>query len=232
MIAPEAKKTRKVKQVPLKSGSFTDPQFATGGPTDWSTLLSVPGLPPAVVSQLQKITAATPPQFAVSTALHYIRGTPWYAATYPGIQHGINTGLFNDESGYRQYQAQLTQLYKQYNNRAPTQHEIAQQIVAGKNPTQIAEQFSGAAYITANQPEIQQTAGAFGDTGALTKPELTALGNEQAGIDTPLGQLIQKRLQKAQQRMQGAFKGVLASPAMSLAGGRLAGAAPPPDVGA
>ena len=204
-------------------------------PVDWSSLLGQAGLPPNVVNEVSRIFAKTPDLTqAVALGQAYVRSTPWYAQTYPGIQSGINAGLFSDERGYNAYKNQLTQLSQQYRGVPVTAHEVAQNAVAGISASQFEKQLAGQAYVTANAPQIQQTLGAFGDTGAATPAELKALGNEQAGIDTALGQIVQNRLQKAQERLQGAFKGIAASPAMSLATGRLAGslANKPPDIGA
>jgi hypothetical protein len=234
--APKAKpKSPAQPQLVSEHGAGQGKPAGSVAPIDWSSLLSQAGLPPNVINEVSRIFAKTPDlQQAVALGQAYIRSTPWYAATYPGIQSGINAGLFNDERGYKAYQNQLTQLTKQYLGRPATALEVAQHAVAGTPLDTIEKQYSGQAYVAANAPQIQQTAGAFGDTGALTQPELRALGEEQAGLDSPLGQLVQRRLQRAQERLQGAFKGALASPAMSLAGGRLAGTASQrtPDIGA
>jgi hypothetical protein len=379
----------------------TSGSSAYTGPIDWAQLLGQYGLPGDIVAELDKIfrqTGDVNQAIAIGTA--YIRGTSWYAATYPGIQQGINAGLFNDERGYRAYSSDVQQIYQQYYGRSATSAEISQYIIQGQSANRvaagfqaeaikgnlsdplkalfsseeltalsnqqagidsalgqrvlaqanlytqvaplyqnfygrapskdeiaqlatsgtdaktiaqqfatqeainamnpairdlftpeeirqvaldaaggitangaqlknlmdlaaqlnpiyhqytgqgvarseveqtynqgtpvdtIAKQFSGAAYIAANQNDIQRASGSFGDTGLLSAQELKALGEEQAGLDSPLGQLIGARLQKAQERMQGAFKGVLAHPALQFSNGRLAGQAPRPDVGA
>lgn len=130
--------------------------------------------------------------------------------------------------------AQLNPIYHQYTGSGVSREEVNQAYQSGTSADTIAKQFEGAAFINANKGDIQQEAGSFGDTGQFTQPELKALGEEQAGLDTPLGQLIQARLAKAQQRLQGAFNGTLAHPALSLVNGRLAGqgASTAPDVGA
>lgn len=195
-------------------------------PIDWSSLLGQAGLPPNIINEVSRIFSRTPDvQQAIALGQAYIRSTPWYAQTYPGIQSGIKTGLISNEADYRAYQNQLDQLYRQYHNRSANPLEVAQHLTAGQSAEQVAKQFGGQAYVQANAPQIQQVAGAFGDTGPLTDKQLTALGNEQAGIDTAMGQKVTAAFARAQKRMEGAFKGVLASPALSLASGRPAGSA-------
>lgn len=183
-------------------------------------------LPPSLASKV--MTYFTNPALSAADAntyaLQFIRTTPWYQQVYPGIQAGISNGLFNDESGYLAHQNQLNQIYQQYLGRPASGAEVAHSVTQGFTASRVAAGLSGQAYIAANTPDIQGALGSFG-TGPATNPQLKALGQEQAGIDSPLGQLIQRRVALATQRMQGAFKGTLASPAMSFATGRLAGAA-------
>lgn len=98
----------------------------------------------------------------------------------------------------------------------------------GVSPSTYANQQQGAAYVNANRGDIQQTSGAFG-TGLLTEDQLKSLGEETAGIDTSQGQSLATQFQKAQQRMAGVFKGVLATPAVASLTRR---ASASPDVGA
>lgn len=385
---------------------YDDPGTAPGvsqvGSVDWQALLGLYGLPVDIVNELNKIfTGTTDINQAITLAQAYIRGTPWYSQTYPGIQDGINAGLFSDEKGYQQYKSQVNQVYQQYwqrdatageisgyltkgwnasrvaadfqsqatqanfsdplkalftpdelkaladesagidtalgqkitaqanlysqtklmyqnfYGRDPTRadldqltangtspQEIAQQFAvtdninamnpaikdlftpdeikqvatemaggttqnglqlkqlmdlalqlnpiyhqytgagvsrqeiednlkSGLTPGQVGQQMSGTAWEKANSGDIQLTSGAFGE-GQLTPDQEKTLGFQEGGFDTPLGQQLAAAYQKAQQRMAGVFKGVLASPALSLATGRLAGqtAQQPPDVAA
>lgn len=193
-------------------------------------------LPPAVLSRVQAYF--TNPNLsstdAATYALQFIRTTPWYAQTYPGIQEGISNGLFTDETGYRAHLNQLNQLYQQYTGQSATPAQVTHSLTQGFTLGRIANGFQGNAYITANKNEIQATLGAFDQQGPLTQPQLQALGKEQAGIDSPMGQILQRRLQLAQQRLQGAFKGTLANPSLSFTSGRLAGitASQPSDTAA
>ena len=241
--APRAPAKPAVKQRPGARGvapttEHTAGQGAPAGsiaPVDWSSLLGESGLPPNVVNELNRIFTRTPDiNQAITIGQAYVRSTPWYTQTFPGIQSGINAGLFSNEQGYRQYQNQLGQLYQQYHNRQPTQAELAQHVVGGQSLDLISRQMQGSAYIQANAPDIQRTLGAQGTTGALNQQQLTALGQEQAGIDTPLGQQLTVAYQKAQRRLEGAFNGVLAHPALSFMTGTpvTRGANQPPDVGA
>lgn len=398
--------------VPVENGgSSSAPGVTVPTPdnTDYSALLGVYGLPQDIVDRINGYyhSSLNPDgtinyQEAYTLAHAYILGTPWYAATYPGIQQGINAGLFNDESGYRAYQNTVNQVYRQYYGREALPGEISGYITAGKQPGQVAnefqaaaikgnfsdplkalfgdtdltalanqqagidsalgqkvaaeaslytsiaplyqnfygrdptrgeldqltaagtspqtvaqqfatteningmnpavrdiftpdeikqvaldaaggitpngsalkslmdlslqlnpiyhqytgagvsrqdvedaqtggltpqtvgEQFQGAAYIAANKGDIQQASGSFGDTGQLSAAELKSLGEETAGLDTPQGQALAAAYNKTLARFHGVFKGVLASPALSLASGRLAGpgATKPPDVAA
>lgn len=371
------------------------------GPVDWAALLGEYGMPQDVVDELNRIFSSTSDlNQAITLAQAYVRGTAWYTQTYPGIQTGINAGLFSDEQGYRVYQSQVDQIYQQYYNRAATPSEVStyitqgqsvnrvaagfqadaiqgnlsdplkalftpdelhafslesagvdsalgQQITAqanlytqvstlyknfygrdvnrtdlvnltaagttpqdiaqqfataenikamdpavsalfspdeihqialdaaggvtqnGKSLTDlanlatqlnpvyhqytgngvsrdevnsayqngtpvdtIAKQFAGSAFIQANKGDIQQAEGSFGDTGQFSDAELKALGEENAGLDTPLGQAATAAYNKALGRLNGVFKGVLASPSLSFSNGRLAGqaASKPPDI--
>jgi hypothetical protein len=204
-------------------------------PVDWSAMLGESGLPANVVAELNRIfTRTTDINQAVTIGQAYVRSTPWYAQTFPGIQSGINSGLIADEQGYRAYSNQLTQYYRQYLNRAPTPAEIAAHLTQGQSVDLVGKQLGGQAYVQANLPQINQTLGAYGDTGTPTADQLTALGREQAGLDTAAGQTITAAFDRAVQRMQGVFKGTLANPALSLVNGRPVGrqAGVAPDVAA
>lgn len=124
---------------------------------------------------------------------------------------------------------QLNSIYHQYTGAGVSRDEVTAAYQAGTSATTVAQQFAGKAFTDANGPDIQQTSGAFGDTGALTPDQLTALGQEQAGLDTPLGQAVTTAYQKAQQRLAGVFKGTLAHPALSALTSQ---AQKTPDVGA
>jgi hypothetical protein len=131
-------------------------------PVDWSAMLGESGLPANVVAELNRIfTRTTDINQAVTIGQAYVRSTPWYAQTFPGIQSGINSGLIADEQGYRAYSNQLTQYYRQYLNRAPTPAEIAAHLTQGQSVDLVGKQLGGQAYVQANLPQINQTLGAY-----------------------------------------------------------------------
>jgi hypothetical protein len=203
---------------------------------DYSSFLGIYGLPPDVQAEANKIFAnTTDVNQATQLALAYVRGTDWYAKTYPGIKEGIARGVVSNEADYRGYLNTVDTLTKQYYGRAVSSDEVAGYLQQGFNPDYVGRLFAGKAYTGANFNNIQYAAGNFGDTGRLTDPELVALGNENAGIDSELGQRIQNRLTVAQQRIRSIFSGTEATPALSLANGRLQATslgAQSPDVGA
>ena len=255
-----------VSPLPLKDTTFTyDPKTgkvtaivdlhpADGGPADgspgnqyvpaavtpaadYSNFLGVYGLPSDVQNKVNQIFSSTTDlNQATSLAMAYIRGTPWYAQTYPGIQEGIAKGVINDESGYRNYLNQVNGLTQQYQGRQVGSDELAGYLQNGYSPTHVGQLYAGKAYVNANQNDIQQAAGAMDSQGQFTGTELTALGNENAGLDSELGQRIQNRFNIAKQRIQTAFSGSLATPGLSTSGGRLQatslGGNTTPDVGA
>lgn len=158
---------------------------------------------------------ATDPSTAQSLATQYLRGTDWYKSTFPGFAEGVNNGVISDESGYRGYLNAVNNIYNQYLGRHVSGDEIAALLKEGVSPSTIANRFQGQAWVNANQNDVQYLAGAFG-SGRLTPDQLTALGNENAGIDTAQGQLQQKILAKAQQIHQKLFQGSLATPGLSI----------------
>ncbi len=182
-------------------------------------------LPPAVLNQVKPLftNPQLTPQLANEYALNAVRQTPWYAQTFPGIQAGIQNGLFANEPGYIAYRNSLHQVYNQYTGNPATAAQVAHAATQGFSPGRVAQGLSGEAYLAANKPEILSTLGAFGTGAPVTQPQLQALGKEQANIDSPLGQLMQKRLAQAQERMKGIFSGTLATPSLSLSTGRIAG---------
>lgn len=196
----------------------------TVGPTiDFANFLGMYGLPPDVQTKLSEIFANTPDAAtAAQLSLAYVRGTQWYKDTYPGIQDAIAKGIVGNEADYRALLNQQNQVYQQYYGRDITGHEFTQNLATGADTATLGRRFAGAAYVSANKTDVQYTLGAYGDTGQANDAELKALGEENAGIDTPLGQLVKKRLEMAQQRLNNVASGTLANPSLSLSGGRLA----------
>lgn len=200
----------------------TGPQAPIGGPGatgaggDFSTMLGIYGLPPDIQAKVNQIFAQTADVTqATALALAYIRGTDWYAQTYPGIQEGLQSGLFNNEADYRAYVSAIDQLSQQYSGSNVTSDQIAAYIKSGYNPSYVGKLFQGQATVAANTPNWQELSGQFG-TGQMSADQLTALGNESSGIDTGLGQVLQNHLQQAVTRMTKAFNGVVATPSVTL----------------
>lgn len=299
-----------------------------GGPTqqtlagfDWQDYLGMFGLPSDVQSEIDKIFSNNyDVTTAAQLALSYIRGTNWYAQTYPGIKEGIAKGVVSNEADYRAYLNQANQLYENFYGRSISSSELGalltngvditllgKQLNASANlaslqklsvsnyftqdelqqiantnaglPSQtgdylngllqytqsiaplysqygvplartvvennfkngvtsdtIGKQLQGNAYIQANAPDIQYLSGAFGN-GTLTGDQLTAYGQQQAGLDTGLGEQLNTMISKAQARLNRIFQGSLATPSISLSssGGLTApslGAPTKPDVAA
>lgn len=306
------------------SNPFEDPvggtdnttSAATHNVTDWSSYLGLYGLPNDVAAKINDIFAkGGDVQQSVAIGLAYVRGTPWYAQTYPGIGEGIAKGLIRDEADYRSQLNQVDQMFRQFYGRSVSGLEFAtflregidpgtvgrrlqgqatatalggtlppglftpeelQQIGnqqagltslngeylsgaaslgrdvaplyaqygktltradleglyrSGTSASTVGRQFAGDAYANAYAPDLQYLSGNFGD-GQLSATDLSAYGREQAGLDTPLGQMLTRRLDQAQARVTKVFQGVVASPVLSLSGGRLRGPAQPSDIAA
>lgn len=169
------------------SPGYVPPTSAANGDSaaapDWESVLGDYGLPQNIITQLNQIwtTAGGDVNSAITLAQAYIRGTTWYTATYPGIQQGINAGLFTDEQGYRAYENQVDQIYQQYWGRAATLPELNARITSGQSVTQVANQFQAGAVLGNISDPLK---------GLFTADELKAYADEQAGIDTGLGQQI------------------------------------------
>jgi hypothetical protein len=181
-------------------------------------------LPADLISQIESLGkqyGTTNPDVFFNSALNAVRGSDWFKTTYPGFNAGVTAGLFTDETGYRGYVNSLNNVYQQYLNRHVSGDETAAALAQGATPDLIGRQFQGDAIANVNAPEWQYLSGAFDENGALTGAERTAFGREQAGIDTPLGQMVQKRVQQATARASALFRGTLATPSLSVANGRL-----------
>lgn len=204
--------------------------------TDWSAMLGIYGLPPDVQSKVNQIfNTTTDVNQATSLALAYIRGTPWYERVYPGIKEGLANGTVSNEADYRNYLNNINILSKQYLGRDISGQEIAGYLKQGFNVDRVGRIFQGGAIASTNGQDWRYATGAFDAQGPLTNQEQQALGQEQAGIDTALGQRVQRRLALAQQRLQTVFQGSLATPGLTTSSGRLASTtlgAKAPDVAA
>lgn len=205
---------------PTDGVTTTGPQApattATPAQGDFSSMLGIYGLPQEIQDRVNQIFSQTSDVTqATALALAYIRQTSWYAETYPGIQEGESSGLFNNEADYRAYVSAVDQLSQQYNGQNVTSDQIAAYIKSGYNPSYVGKLFQGQATVAANSPQWQELSGQFG-TGQMSADQLTALGNESSGIDTSLGQQLSNHLNQAVTRMTKAFNGVVATPQASL----------------
>lgn len=199
------------------------PDTDTSSPnTDWADAFwGSLGLPPDLVSQINAIFTQYPDATtAQAIAQNVIYGSTWFQQTFPGYANGVTAGLFSDVNGYRGYVNDMNALAQQYNQQPVSTADVVNNINAGLTSAHYGQVLQGAAYINTNSPYIQQEVGAFGESGVgqgansqLSGSQLTSLGQEQAGIDTPLGQNLQLQVQKALQRMQGVFNGKVAGPA-------------------
>lgn len=198
-----------------------------GPPNDHSDLLGIYGLPPDVAAKVDEIFRQYPndPQAAAQAAIAYLRGTDWYTQTFPGIAAARQLGFIGTDLGseraYKQYYMAYNQLYQQYYKRDMTWQEAFSLFSGGVSPDFLSRQFAGAAYVGANKNDIQYLAGAFTDTGRLSGDQLTAYGQEQAGIDTPLGAMLKTKLDQAAAKLQTIFSGTLATPSLTLGGAGL-----------
>jgi hypothetical protein len=212
------------------------PAPPTPSPTvDWATaFFGSLGLPSNVINDINKLAAQySDPNDRSAAALLYLRGTPWYAQTFPGISEGMAKGLVSNEADYRTLLNQHNQLFRQYLGRDISADEFATHLRAGTSTQMLAGHLQGAALAGTYGQDWRNLLGAFDN--APTDSEVTALGEEQAGLDSPIGQQVQRRLDLAKQRFEGVFKGHLAAPSLSIAAGRLS--APSllpgkPDIGA
>lgn len=175
------------------------------------------GLPSDVQSEVDQIFANTADvNAATALALAYIRGTNWYTQTYPGIQAGISNGTVGNEGDYRNYVNQINQLTQQYYGRQATSQDIQNFLGQGFSVGRVGQGFQGQAITQANSQDWRYLTGAYANNGPFTTDQASALGNEQAGIDTTAGQLAQKVLAKAQQIQTKLFSGTLATPSLSV----------------
>lgn len=191
-----------------------------GEPVDWHQYLADWGFPPDVISQLDQIFRDPDTTRAQARALAYIRGTDWYAQTFPGIAEAKRVGLVSDEAGYRAYVNSLNQQYRNYFGRDVTTAEVADFMKKGINTNQVANHLQGQALIKANAGDIQYQLGAFGE-GRASEDELAQYGDYLGGIGNMIGPELQRKIDMARQRMNAIMQGSLASPSLSIVGGRL-----------
>jgi len=173
---------------------------------------------------------------AIQFALAYVRGTPWYQQTFPGIQYGMQHGIITNEQDYRQYVTALDTLADRYLGRHITGNEVAGYLGRGLTPDIVGKEFQGLANVQANYQDYTYYLGNFGE-GRPSTDDMRSIGEEQAGLDSALGQKLGRALQQAMQRYSTVFQGNAATPNLSLgktglSAPSLLGGNTTPDVGA
>jgi hypothetical protein len=224
------------------SGGGGSAPSTPAGPTklpqlDWaSAFFSGLGLPGDVQNKVNDIFSQYSDTNAASAAaLAYIRGTTWYDQTYPGIKEAFAKGTVSNEADYRALLNQQTQFYKNYLGRDITADEFASNLREGATSQTVEGRLKGASLVGAYGNDWRYALGNFGDQGDLTDGNLKALGEEKAGLDSPIGLKVQSALERATQRIQGAFSNALATPSLTTSTGRLSSPSlggQPADVGA
>jgi hypothetical protein len=100
------------------------------------------GLPSDVQNELNAIFNRTPDvNQATQLALAYVRGTPWYAQEYPGIQEGIARGVVRNEQDYRAFRNSFSPIYQQYAGRDITPAEFAGYLLSGLSAGAVGQRF-------------------------------------------------------------------------------------------
>jgi hypothetical protein len=124
------------------------------------------------------------------------------------------------------------EVVRRYENRNVTAEELNRFYDQDVSAEKLGRQYQGKGIVAAKGGDYQNVLGSFGG-GQLGEGELGTLGEQQAGIDTILGQQLQERLTKAQKRIAGAFNSTVSKPALSFVGGKLTTSrGKQPDVGA
>lgn len=122
---------------------------------------------------------------------------------------------------------------RQYENRNVTADELNNFYDQNVTADTVAKRYQGQGIVAAKGQDYQLAAGSFGGQGQFSQEELTQLGQEQAGIDTIVGQQLQERLTKAQNQLKGAFSSAVSKPSLSFVAGKLTTSrGKQPDVGA
>lgn len=222
--------TSKVKVDENGNPVFGGGDTAGGKPPDWQQYLSMFGLPPDVLKEVNAIFQRTPDVSQATTlAVGYVRGTDWYKTAYPGIGEAIAKGLVRDERDYRAKMNEFDQVYRQWTNQGITAEQYAQHLQQGVDAGTVERQFAGGAIADASQNDWQHLAGAFG-SGRLDQTQIRTLGNQAAGLSSPGGIALQKMIQDASMKLSRVFQGVLATGPM---GGleRAQGRQTLPDIG-
>lgn len=203
-------------QVPPPIGT---PPTGTEDPSDPGALpntssLGIPGLPPAVAQRAAQIMRDGGDN-GVQQALAYIRTTDWYKDEYYGIEFGVANNIFTDvanpEAEYRAYKQSIIQTFRDFYGRIPTKEEIANYLQRGIDALRAQKMGQGYVNTQVHGQDWRYALTAFGETGILGESELdgglSALGEQQAGINTVLGQKLQDSLDRAMAKVQKVFSG-------------------------
>lgn len=157
---------------------------ANAQPTDWIDQLRQWGLPSSLVSQITQLWMSNPhvtqgqQQNILNSAMRIVRGDPWYAQTFPGIETGIQKGLFADERGYQSYKNDISQQYEQYLHRAVTASEVGRFVRQGVSAQQVGERLNSEALSGTLTDPLKRL---------FTPAELKALTDQASGISTAAG---------------------------------------------
>lgn len=162
--------------------------------------------------------------------LHF--GTRLTGEQLTAIAKNVDTGGHSASflETYYSFLDEVGDAFALHNGRAATNAELNALFQTGKSKETITAEYRGADFIKANRGSIQSEAGAFNfgeggaGSGTFSEAELTALGNQEAGITTALGLDIQRRVSLATQRMDRIFQGQAAQGSLNLPGGATRGA--------
>lgn len=186
-------------------------------PLDWHAYLVNWGFTQDIVDELDRIFRTySDPNQASAAALAYVRGTDWYKQTFPGISEGLAKGVISNEQDYRSYTNNLNDLYQRYYGRNVTGDEVAGYLGKGYSASRTGQFLGGQAYAKTYGGDVQYLLGATDENGTASADQLQALGEENSGLDSLMGQQLQRRLDLARQRLAGLFQGQLATPSMRL----------------
>lgn len=190
------------------------------GAIDWRSWLTDWGFDADLIALLDALARKyTPEQSAAFTAdaLRVIRGHPWHQKMFPGYAAGFAKGLFEDEKGYRMWVNAANDSYRRYHGRDMTTAEMLEAFNSGWKADRLDAELSAGAWATANMGDLQYETGAFGDGGMMSEADIRQLGRQEKGIGNALGEGLQVKVAKAQQRLARIFQGSLGvNPNMKL----------------
>jgi hypothetical protein len=177
---------------PAGQTSYSTPAAAAPAPpVDYSSFLGIYGLPGDVANKINQIFQQNSDvNQATAIAMAYVRGTPWYTQTYPGIQEGIAKGVVSNEADYRAYVNNIQGLTKQFYNRDASATDIAGYLASGFTIGHVQNLFQADANFAADRGQVP--------AGLFTDAELHSIANGQAGIGDQNSQDLAARFGYAQ----------------------------------